>query len=317
MSATPPKETPAPCFQPEFLKPRFWGTWFWLLILRIGMYLPRRWVMAAGGLIGDQLRVRNKKRCGIAEINLALCFPELSERQRRRILVEHFRQYGRGLLDMALVWWGSKARIDRLCRLERPDWLRQLLRRHPVIIVGYHLTTLDISGSILTRVHPCVAMMKRDSNPLLTWLLWNGRTRLDPANTTVVMRDQGLRPLVRSLKAGRACLFVPDEDFGKSAHSVFTPFFGMQTSTLTVVGRLAKLTGALVVPSATRLDPQTGRYVTTVGEPLENFPGADPRADAAALNRAMEALIRRAPEQYMWTFRWFRTRPDGHPNPYK
>ncbi len=314
------KQTGTPRFQPRFLKPRFWGTWCRLLLLRAVMHLPRRWVMAAGGLVGDRVRVRNRKRRRIAEINLGLCFPELSEQRRRQMLVEHFRQYGRGLMDMGLVLWGSTARLDRLCRLERHEWLRRTARRRPLIIVAYHLTTLDMSGSILARVHPSVTMMKRARNPLLTWQLWKGRAHLDKANIKVLMRDQGLRPLVRSMKAGRVCFFIPDEDFGASKRAVFAPFFGVQTSTLTIVGRLAKLTGALVVPSATRLDPRTGHYVMTIGDPLENFPGADPDdpvADAAALNRAMEALIRRAPEQYMWTFRWFKTRPDGRPNPYK
>ncbi len=310
------KETAEPRFRAAFLKPRFWGTWCGLLLLRIAMHLPRRWVMAIGGLLGDQLRARHKKRRRIAEINLALCFPELDERERRRLLVAHFRQYGRGLMDMALALWASPARLDRWCRLERREWLRRLLRRRRVILVAYHMTTLDLGGCMLARVHPYVAMMKRDRNPLLAWQLWRGRTRLDKANIRLVMRDQGMRPLVRGLQAGRLCIIVPDEDLGSSKRAVFAPFFGVRASTLTVVSRLAKLTGALVLPSATRLDPRTGHYVMRLGDPLENFPGADPEADAAALNRAMETLIRRAPEQYMWTFRWFKTRPDGEPSPY-
>lgn len=317
MKPTPPKKTADPRFEAEFLKPRFWGTWCRLLLLGVAMYLPRKWVMALGGFLGDQLRRRNAKRRRIAEINLALCFPELSERRRRQLLVAHFRQYGRGLLDIGLALWASAARVNRLCRLERRQWLQQLARRNRIIVVSYHFTTLDFSGSILAGIHPLVSMMKRDRNPLITWQLWAGRKHLDQDNIIMVMRDQGLRPMVRGIRAGHICCFVPDEDFGESSHTVFAPFFGVPTSTLTVVGRLAKLTGALVVPSATRLDPQTGRYTMTVGDPLENFPSADPRADATALNRAMEDLIRQAPEQYMWTFRWFKTRPDGQPNPYK
>ncbi len=307
-----------PRFQLAFLGPRFWATWGWLLGLRIGMHLPRRWVMVAGGMLGDRLRARNAKRRRIAEINLALCFPELSAAQRRQLLVDHFRQYGRGLLDMALALWATPARLERLCRLEQPARLRRILRHHRVIVVGYHQTTLDMGGSILARVqHPSVSMMNRDRNPLLTWQLWKGRAHLNKSNIKMLMRAHGLRPLVRSMRAGSFCFFIPDEDFGASKRAVFAPFFGTQASTLTVVSRLAKLTGALVMPSATRLDPQTGRYTMTIDKPLANFPSADAQADAIALNGAMQALIGRQPDQYMWTFRWFKTQPDGRPNPYK
>lgn len=306
-----------PRFRPAFLGPRFWPTWCRLLGLRLTLYLPRRWVMAAGGYLGDILRRRNAKRRRIAEVNLSLCFPELSEAARRELLVEHFRDYGRGVLDMALALWGGDAAFAKWCELERGDELRALLRRRRVIVVAYHQTTLDIGGGIVARVHPCVSMMKRDRNPLVTWQLWRGRAHLDRANIRVLMRDEGLRPLVRDLRAGRLCFFIPDEDFGISRHSVFAPFFGVPTATLTVVSRLAKLTGAVVLPSATVLDAGSGRYEMILGDALTDFPSGDAAADAAQLNRAMENLIRRAPASYMWTFRWFKTRAEGMPNPYK
>ncbi len=304
-----------PRFQAAFLGPRFWATWGLMLILRITMHLPRRWVMAAGGALGDHLRRRNHKRRRIAEINLAMCFPERSAARRQRMLRSHFRQHGRGLLDMGLALWASQARIDRLCRLCHAQRLREVPPQTPIIILAYHLTTLDISGRILAGRRDFVSMMKRDRNPLLNWLLWRGRSK--KVQLKMVMRDQGLRPLLRRMKAGDSCMFIPDEDFGQKKRAVFTPFFGVQTSTLTVVARLAQLSGARVMPCAAFLEPRTGHYEMILGQPLQNFPSADPGADAAAINRAMETLIRHAPEHYMWTFRWFKTRPDGQPNPYK
>jgi len=306
-----------PRFRVAFLGPKFWPTWARLLGLRLTLLLPRPWVMAAGGCLGDFLRRRNAKRRRIAEVNLRLCFPALTKAEREALLREHFRQYGRGVLDMALVLWGSRARVDRWCALPRREELRRWMRRGPVIVVAYHQTTLDLGGGIVARAHPCVSMMKRDRNPLVTWQLWRGREHLDRANIRVLMRDQGLRPLLRELRAGRLCFFIPDEDFGLSRHSVLAPFFGQPRATLTVVGRLARLTGATVLPSATVLDAQSGRYEMILGDALQDFPGDDAAADAAKLNLAMEALIRRAPASYMWTFRWFKTRADGAPNPYK
>jgi len=305
----------APRFEKRFLLPRFWGTWAVLLLLRLTLRLPRSWVMALGGGLGDCMRHRNHKRRRNAEINLAMCFPELDARARRRMLVGHFRQYGRGLLDMAMVFWSKQSRLDSLCTFEQRDWLRGLFRRRSVIVVAYHQTTLEVGAAMLARLHSCLAMMKRDGNPLLNWHLWKGRMRQSP-DMRLVMRDQGLRPVLRALQQRRPCFLVADEDFGAQARSVFAPFFGVPTATMSVVGRLARRSGACVVPCATRLDARSGRYVIRLGEPLADFPGEDAQADAAALNRAMEALIRRAPEQYMWSSRWFARGPDGRPSPY-
>ena len=62
--------------------------------------------------------------------------------------------------------------------------------------------------------------------------------------------------------------------------------------------------------------PETGHYVTTLLPPLDNFPTGDQVRDASTMNEAMEKLIGEAPEQYLWTFRWFQTRPGEMENPY-
>lgn len=315
-ASTPPDFT-EPRFRCGFLAPRFWPSWCGLLVLRVMTHLPRTWVMSLGGWLGDWQRQRSHKRRRYAEINLALCFPELDAEARRRLLIEHFRQYGRGLLDLGLAFWGSRARLNELCEFERREWLLQTARRAPLIIVSYHMTALDIGGAALAGIYPAVAVMKRDKNPLLNWQLWRARVRRDAGNIEMLMRDQGLRRVVRLMRAGRIGVVVPDEDFGVSQNTVFAPFFGVPTSTLTSVARLAKITGARVVPWIARLDASRGRYAVIAGDPLPNFPSDDAYADAAAMNLAMENLIKQAPAQYMWTYQWFKTRPRGAPNPYK
>ena len=160
-------------------------------------------------------------------------------------------------------------------------------------------------------------MMKPLNNPLLTWQLARGRRHLHAGDPILVTRDAGLRPLLRGLRGGRQCILLPDEDLGEQqSEQVFVPFFGVPRANLTTPGRLAKSANAAVVTCATRLIPETGRYVFTVSPPLQGLDGKDVTRDAAVISRSMEKLIQQAPEQYMWTFRWFRTRPDGENSPY-
>ena len=296
-------------FRIELFKPVYWGTWLLLGLLWLITWLPRKWVMRLGAWIGDQIRLRNSKRRHIAKTNIDLCFPELSESERLRMLTEHFRCYGRGLADLGLIMMSRKERIEKFSEVHGMEYLTPENPEQRVILVSYHTTTLDMCSSSMLADIKLVSMMKREKNPVLNWFLHRSRTRYK--NARIYMRDQSLRGILEGMNQGRLCYLIPDEDFGESSQTVFAPFFGQTRATLNIVSRLAKVTGAIVLPAICRLDSNTGRYVTTVLPALENFPGESHEADAAAVNQAMENLIRRAPEQYLWTFRWFRTLQDG------
>ncbi|MEA3292156.1 MAG: lysophospholipid acyltransferase family protein [Pseudomonadota bacterium] len=301
-------------FERGFLHPRYAGAW--LVIGLVGAFglLPRRWSMGLGAGMGDLFRRSNAKRRRIVDTNLRLCFPELDDAERERMLVSHFQRYGQSMVDMGLVWRGSTRRLDKLTDYRGREAYLELLKERPVVLITPHVTAMDYGGVMLSRIHPSISMMKPLNNALLNWRIWHGRTRFPPSR--VVMRNQGLRPLVRALKQGKACYFIPDGDFGDVKNSVFAPFFGVPTATLTTVSRLARISGAAVVPCAARLLPESGRYEITLEPPLPDFPSGDFAVDATAMNRAFEKLVRRAPEQYLWTLRWFKTRPDGAPSPY-
>lgn len=302
-------------FRWSFLGPRYWGTWLLLGAFRILGRLPRRWVMWLGAQVGDLYRLGNRKRRRIAEVNLALCFPERSAAERRQLLEEHFRAHGRGILDMGVTLWCNRRRLLELVDLEGFEEQRDRVASGRVLTVTWHLTTLEVTGLLMTLAGPSVSMMKPLDNALLTWAVARARCRL--SDLDLAMRDDGLRPLLKGLRSGRQCILVPDEDFGGGgADIVYVPFFGVPRAMVTTPGRIARASGAAVTVCAARLDPGTGRYLCTFSPPLEGVRGDDPQADAAAICAAMEGLIRRAPEQYLWTFRWFRSRPDGGDSPY-
>ncbi len=270
--------------------------------------------MLLGGLVGDLFRKWSRKRRHIAEINLALCFPHLNEVERQQLLVEHFRAHGRGIVDIGLTLWGSKRRILQLVDLEGLEEQCQRVASGKVLGITWHLSTLEMTGLMMTLAGPSVSMMKPLKNALLTWVIARGRGRW--SDLDLVSRKAGLRPLLKGLQAGRQCILVPDEDFGgRGAEVVYVPFFGVPRAFLTTPGRIARASGAIVTISASRLDPHTGRYVCTF-RPLTGLQGKDPEVYAVAICKAMEDLIQQMPEQYLWTFRWFGSRPDGSGNPY-
>ena len=91
--------------------------------------------------------------------------------------------------------------------------------------------------------------------------------------------------------------------------SIFAPFFGVPAATLPTVSRLARLTGAAVVPCICR---QVDEGYEIILQPAwERFPGDSVEADTERMNRFIENEVRRMPEQYFWLHKRFKTRPPG------
>jgi KDO2-lipid IV(A) lauroyltransferase len=150
-------------------------------------------------------------------------------------------------------------------------------------------------------------MYSRQRDPLLDAMLRRFRNRFAPV--TLLSRQDGVRGLVREMRRGKPCYYLPDMDFGPR-DSVFVPFFGVPAATITGLARLARLAGARVVPVVTTMEPG-GRYLVRIHPPWEDFPAGDDLADARRMNAFIEARVLEAPEQYHWLHKRFKTRPPG------
>ena len=92
---------------------------------------------------------------------------------------------------------------------------------------------------------------------------------------------------------------------------MFAPFFGIPTATLPGLSRVAAVTHAVVLPCFTRQLPWGQGYEVFLKPPLENFPTEDFESDTIRMNRIIEDAVREMPEQYFWSHRRFKTRPEG------
>jgi KDO2-lipid IV(A) lauroyltransferase len=301
-------------FKAAYLAPKYWLTWVAFGLIGIASSLPRSISVKIGDGIGGFYRRVNVKRVRIARTNIDLCFPNLKEAEREQLVRDHFRYYGRSVIDFGLTWWASESRLARLVKFNNADLYLQTLEQHNVILLLPHMLGLDCGAGFATSLHPSISMMKATADELVTWRLWKGRTR--SRSMRVVMRSQGLRPLIRAARNGTPCYYMPDQDFGENDLTVFAPFFGIQSSTLTTLSAMTRLANARVVPIYPIMC-ENGHYEVSFDAPLENFPSGDDVADATRVNEIVEKCISRAPAQYMWTLQWFKTRPDGAPSPYK
>jgi KDO2-lipid IV(A) lauroyltransferase len=288
--------------------PRYWATWVGVGLLRAVVLLPLPVLAGVGGLLGLLLYYLHPPRRRIVMINLARSFPHLSAHAQRRLARQHFRALGQGLFDSAIGWWASVRRLRRLVRCQgREHYDRALAQGRPIILLAPHFVALEVGGLFLSAERPMATMYKKPKNAAFHSLLRHTRVRF---GGQIIERDEGLRPAIRALKAGRVFYYLPDQDLGREL-SVFAPFFGVPTATVPALGRLAQFTDAVVIPCFTCQRPWGRGYDIIFGPPLADFPTGDLLTDAARTNAAIERGVTLMPAQYFWVHKRFKTRPEG------
>lgn len=296
----------------QTLHPRYWPTWIALGLLRLATWLPFRRQMALGRWLGRRMMRLADRRRVIAETNLRLCFPDLDAPARTSLLKRHFESLGMGFVETALSWWASPRRLKRLMRVEGLEHLETAQAAgRGVLIVAAHFTTLEIGARLLALSIPLHPMYRPHNNPLFEKIQGGARTR----QSAGAIRRGDIRATVRTLRANKAVWYAPDQDFG-ARQSVFVPFMGVHAATLTATSRLAKMSGAAVVPMTQERLPDGQGYRVLLEPPLEGFPSGDDEADARRLNAVFERWIRERPADYLWVHRRFKTRPPGKPGVY-
>ena len=187
----------------------------------------------------------------------------------------------------------------------------------PRILVNMHFTGIEgsivISALAAKRGWPRTSgLFQRMKNPFFNERIIRWRNRF---GGNAIDRQGNLLPLIREIRNGNLIIIAPDLDLGLR-DSVFVPFFGIPTNTITAVSRLALIAQAEVCMMVTTLLPGRSHYCCVISKPINGFPSDDSIADTARLNTIYEAEIRQHVAEYYWVHKRFKNRPDGQASPY-
>jgi Kdo2-lipid IVA lauroyltransferase/acyltransferase len=295
-----------------FVHPRHWPAWLGIAAMHVGAWLPwgaKLWLGRGIGALA--LRLAGRRR-HITQTNIRLCFPERDAEQRRRLVKDTFAANGIGLLETATAWCRDPEHLrHRVSFRGREHRDRLEAEGRGALILGVHFSTLDLGAALHALYFRADAVQRPHDSPVFDRFM--GRAR-GPYFDAILDRHD-LRGVVRRIRAGHAVWYSPDQDFGRDA-SVFAPFFGIPAATVKMTARIARMTGAPVIPLIFHRNPDDRTYTLEYLPPLEDFPCGDEVADATRVNAVIEAAIRRHPEQYLWLHRRFKTRPVGEPGVY-
>jgi Kdo2-lipid IVA lauroyltransferase/acyltransferase len=276
--------------------------------------LTSTWTQAGrtrlGNLLGDLLWWFVLPRRRVTLANLAACFPQLPEGERRRIARRCFRNIARSALDHSVLWKSGRAPLEAYVRIEGIEHVASDGNR-PLIVVAPHFVGLDAGGLRLSASVRGITIYSRQKNPV--WDDWLYRIRARFGVTLVARQGADMRGVIRAVKEGEPLYYLPDMDLG-ATNSMFVPFFGVPAATIPMVSRIARMTGARVAMGVTEMTDDG--YILHVEPPWADYPGASVEEDTARMNRELERWVLRMPDQYLWTHKRFKTRPPGAPSIY-
>ncbi|WP_187374047.1 kdo(2)-lipid IV(A) palmitoleoyltransferase [Pseudenterobacter timonensis] len=299
-------------FERAFLQPRHWLTWFGLGLLWLLIQLPYPVLQLLGSFLGSASRPFLKRRESIARKNIELCFPHYNDSQREKLISENFKSLGMGLLETGMAWFWPDQRVRKWFDV---DGLHNLQRAQAnnrgVMVVGVHFMSLELGGRVMGLCQPMMATYRPHNSALMEWVQTRGRMR---SNKAMISRNN-LRGMVGALKKGEAVWFAPDQDYGRKGSS-FAPFFAVKdvcTTNGTFV--ISRLSGASMLTVTMIRKADGSGYRLHIAPEMANYPQDECEA-AAFINKVIESEIMRAPEQYLWVHRRFKTRPQGEASLY-
>ena len=285
-------------------------------LLRLSALLPLPLAHGIGAWLGWLLWLipQNAPR-KLSARNLSLCFPEASPAERDALLRQNLQETGKLLLELGPLWLWRGERALGLVRgsVAGEEALADAVReKRGAILLTPHLGSWEMVGLYYSSRHP-LTILYRPSRLGLDELSVRGRGRL--GGKVVATDARGVRSLLTALRNGEILGILPDQDPGDEG-GVFAPFFGISASTMTLVSRLTRNTGAPVFLTWAERLPRGRGFALHLRALPEVTAAGSLEESAAALNRGVEAAVRSLPAQYLWAYKRFKTRPPGEPKLY-
>lgn len=290
----------------SFSSPKYWPTWLGILFLRALALLPYRAGLAFGRLIGTILYHLLPKRRHVAAVNCALCFPEYTQEQQHSFVKDVFKNNAIGLVETAWSYWGNKKLLESKTEYIGFELLDEALKEgRGIILLGAHYSHLDLGGMLFSRYgKPLVSMYRQHNNPLMEKIIREGR-----ASFSIPVERKQLREIIRQLKKNHIVWYGPDQDLGRK-NSVFVPFFSQTAATVTATTKMVRFNNSPILSMQQRRKEDDSGYIIEIAT-VDGFPSGDEVEDARLMNLAVEEGVRKAPSQYMWVHKRFKTQPDG------
>ncbi len=264
--------------------------------------------------LGTCIYVIDKKHRDRATANLRRSFPDLNEKQLRRMAHESMQHMC--MLGVEFLFTPRLVRIDTWSRYVSvanfAETMRLMLKKNQsLIMVTAHYGSWEILGyTMATLGFPTSSVARPLDNPYINEFVFGLRKR----NGQMLIDKKGATGEVTDLLDRHGIVsFIADQNAGSKG--MFVDFFGRKASTYKSIALLAMHYEVPVIIGYVRRRKEPFRFQCAAQDiiyPADWKEERDPlRYITQRYTKAIEDMVREDPAQYLWVHRRWKSRPKG------
>jgi len=242
-----------------------------------------------------------------AEVNIALCFPEMPPHQQQQLVKQTLVENGKLMAELPITWLRPFSEFES--GVDVREFRRHLAEKHKqgkgLIVAVPHMGNWELGLHAVVSVAPTTVLYRPPRKKWLEEIMTRGRT--STGAVLVPATGSGIKELVAALKRNEIIIILPDQipKQLQNAGGLYSPFFGHPAMTMTLLSKLAAKTEAPVVLAVVKRLPQGESFLGQIldAEPAVNDP--DLEVSVGALNKTIEKAVLEVPAQYQWVYRRF------------
>ncbi len=277
-------------------------------LLYLCAYIPLPYLQSLSQFLARRLSSSQLRAVHTCKANIALCYPELDARAQQ-VLVEQSLAHGfTSMLELGHIWLRHPRHSLSLVKaVENPELFAQY-QDQPLIMLTPHLGAWELAGLYASSQRQITSLYKPPKLAALDNFIKTARER--GSAHLVPTTPHGIRQLFKALKKAEVIGILPDQE-PRLGSGAFAEFKGQPAYTMSLIHRLVQKTKVKVLLCYTQRLPDGQGFHIIYKQPPEAIYSDDEKQALSALNQAIESCFVDNPEQYQWTYKRFKRRPDG------
>jgi len=272
------------------------------LFLSLCSILPLKINHIFGALIGKLLYIFGSETKKVSAQNIKICFPELSSADQDSLVKNALIHTGKNLTESGLIWNQSFSKnANYVTDFNGEHYLDNSKK---TILLVPHIGCWELTGRVLANSRKVTFMYKPLRSQKQNDYLFKRRNK---GNLTMAKADKsGILKIQRALKNSELVGMLPDQDPGAEG-AIMAPFFNTKANTMTLLAKVARKNDLRVLIFWAKRHPRGKGYELNL-EPVDLYINGDTlEGQVTSMNQCVEALIRKMPEQYMWSYKRFKS----------